>query len=368
MGITNRMRHLRTIITGHFILGLVLIMGCEEFPQGSEVFQQKFVYQDNYYSWANDLVQLKNKEGFLLITDEGYEPFGSSIIKLDNEFNVVWKNTFEFTYFRQIHELSNGEILLAADRVIYKMKSDGSEFSQVESLLGYELKILGSNNDKLLIYGFDNNYKAFIARYNSSLQKEAELNLNVHILTINSAGEIFTISRDGVQKYSFERGLIEDFEAKLEDDFWITDFQLDKDGNFLVLGTTTFGECCCDDKIALVKFAPDGKRLWGRKLGSSKANNYSISLLIEDDRYLICGLYGEDSCINKEGFDGNWYNAYAAKISLNGNPLGGYVFGRASDSDGISKIIKVNSGYYAPGGFTFSGNEPRAVIYQLKHF
>ena len=86
------------------------------------------------------------------------------------------------------------------------------------------------------------------------------------------------------------------------------DLKIDKDGNFIVLGDSSYNNFVDSTIFYLIKLSPAGNILWKKSYGSSSRIAQSQSLIIVDDGYLMMGntLVGPNQVVTlyKTDFNG----------------------------------------------------------------
>lgn len=362
---------------------LVLMLGvtqvlfsCDLFPifdkKKDNVLQQVFVYEDNYSSWTVDFIETKSNEsglGYYVLIQESYAPIAYSLLKLDENFVLVWKETFEFSVFTEITELENGDILISGERRTVIVNSDGSSFSEFTSQKGQEIHSLKTNNS-ILFYGIDADYKGgFLAGYDSKLNKLWERRIPYNpVLALDVEGTIHSINAlaDSISRFDANGNYLGSVKTTLNR-FYAIDFKINRDGDYVILGIKNYSGCCCNDDIALVNLSSNGQLKWEKTIGNSKANDYASSLVVTDDFYAISGAFGESDC-RGPGSDGNYHNIYSVKFSKSGAVLKEYSMGGVTTEDGLSKIIESEGQYLVAGGLGDKDLSAKASIYRLIDF
>jgi hypothetical protein len=369
------------MMIGRLVLILIttqLLSSCELFStfekRNTNILQQTFVYENNNTSWTIDFVETKlnNFElGYYVLIQESYTPNAYSLLKLDKAFNLIWKQTFEFSVFKEITELQNGDILLSGERRTVIVHSDGLSYSEFTSQTGQEMHSLRMNSNLILFYGIDIDYKGgFLAGYDSKLNKLWERKIPYNpILTVDTEGIIYSINAlaDSITRFDAKGSFMGSVETPQLNKFIPVALKVNENGEYIILGIKNFSDCCCNDDITLVKVSPNGQLIWGQTIGNPKANDYASSLIIADDFYAITGAYGESDC-RGPGFDGNYHNIYTVKFSTSGKVIKQYSLGSATTEDGLSKIIESEGQYLVAGRVGDKDLSAKATIFKLIDF
>jgi hypothetical protein len=355
-----------------------LLYSCELFStfekRNINLLQQTFVYEDNNSSWTIDFIETKlnNAEpGYYVLIQEHYTPYAYSLLKLDKAFKLIWKQTFEFSVFKEIAELPNGDILLSGERRTVIVHSDGLNYSEFTSQTGQEIHSLRMDSNFILFYGIDIDYKGgFLAGYDLRLNKLWERRIPYNpILTVDTEGTIYSINAlaDSITRFDANGNFIGSVETPQLNRFTPVALKVNERGEYIILGIKNFADCCCNDDIALVKVSPNGQLIWAQAIGNPKANDYASSLIIADDFYAVSGAFGESDC-RGPGFDGNYHNIYAVKFSTSGKVLKEYSMGSVTTEDGLSKIIESEGQYLVAGGVGEKDLSAKATIFRLIDF
>lgn len=335
------------------------------------MMEEQFSYTDNNNSWGIDLIEVAHEpKGFCLLVDESFSPYAYSLLKLDKDFKLMWKQTFVYKTFTELTELPNGDILLSGERSIILVKADGSTYTQIQSIVGREVHAFLVDNRSLVFYGFDSNYKRFLSGYDLLFNKIWENNTRYNTrMTYNSKGNFFGINSrsDSIRQYNLDCSLVRDILINDMSGLTPTSIKVDNGDNFIVLGTTNYMGCCCNDDIGLFKISPTGLKLWGKQIGNANANDYSTSLIVKENFYGMCGAYGESNCLG-QGSNGNYTNLYAAKFDTSGYLMKEYTLGGSTTTDGLSTIIESDGRYLVTGGRGDANLLAKAIVFKLKDF
>jgi hypothetical protein len=133
----------------------------------------------------------------------------------------------------------------------------------------------------------------------------------------------------------------------------------DKEGNIVIAGTTfsesgQISEQKGEGDFWLFKISPEGRLLWSRTYGGSKADGANGVCATRDGGYLICGMSKStdgDIMLNQ-----GYYDALVVKTDHNGEIRWSWTFGFGG-KDAFNSILEIPQGGYLATGFAIQDDK-----------
>ncbi|MEO8475275.1 MAG: hypothetical protein ABI477_23940 [Chryseolinea sp.] len=360
-------RRAKKILKTSFVLAFLIAWSCDSSDERAKrgELEVVFQYSQNYRSFAKDIIS--NSDGFFLLIDELPSPVANTIIKIDNNFNVIWKIAVEYTFISKILLLPNGKLIAITNEGLITIQSDGSSSSWFDGLKTHQLHALVVN-EMLLLYGVDENYKAFMSAYDFDLNLiwEQRTAFNA-VLDFNGKDELSGVNGvgDTLRTYDLDGILKKQLAIKSAVRVAVSDLKTDPSGNVYILGVTNYAGCCCDDQMSISSVSPSAAVNWFRTTGGSDSNSSSSTILVYNGDIYITGAYGSPgTCIGGD-FDGGSTDVYMAKYDINGNKKKEYLYGDFRNNDDLTRLIILGNQTYGVGKIGADDTSSKATIFRI---
>lgn len=322
------------------------------------VYEHEFQYDAQP---CTGLISTKSSQMVFLVNDW----FNSEIVRLDSDLKLDTVFETQKT-LSGIIQSANNDYLVSVERGDYDILDVNNDFSIVKKI---DLK-LGQYNDPYIVntidgfvalsgfgtvsvdkFDFDFNkqwgteFKSLngdVCFYDKQTNEILLLTYAHKLIKIdNQSGQVkeminFDLPKtDIVRKFIYDEGnfyLIAITNQPLDT---ISDNYIDNNG------------CCCNDDIDIYKIGGNGKILWNKRFGNPDANDEVNDIILDKNKDIfIAGSWGENNCINQQGWDGNYFDIYVNKISNDGKELGETIMGIDEENEEALHLVSLNGEIY----------------------